>query len=288
MNLRGAGRPALRLLAASGLVMALSGIGVANAWPGGHPALRQKAVSAPAPITLLPNGGMSLPSSVLCSDKTSLAADPNNGNVYLGCGYLGNASVAVFDRQGHFLQDWPADSRITANRSGPRLAVGPDGLVYVAPQADADTIRVFKPDGTLVRQFGSGSHISGDIGGIDVDQAGNVFVTSRCVPNAGVKDDQVVRFKAQGEVTARWSPLPGQCGSFASSLRGVTVAPDGSVYVLTGDAKHILVHLDANGHPLAAPDLRVVLGTTDFSPDATDIHMADGLLYIAGILPVSY
>jgi hypothetical protein len=158
--------------------------------------------------------------------------------------------------------------------------------VYVAPGADAETITVFKADGTFVRQFGQGSHIGATVGGITVDGAGNVYVTSRADPTNGINDDVVVRFSPQGDVTGRWAPLPGHPGAGDSALSGIAVAADGSMYVLTHESNNTLVHLDAQGHRVSGPNLSGILDEP--LPRTSDIVLADGLLYISGSLQLSF
>jgi hypothetical protein len=60
-----------------------------------------------------------------------------------------------------------------------------------------------------------------------------VYVPARARPDLGLPDDMIVRFDPAGNLSARLVPAPGEPGQFASALKGLAVAPDGSLYVTT-------------------------------------------------------
>ncbi len=118
--------------------------------------------------------------------------------------------------------------------------------------------------------------------GIAVDQAGNVYLTSRANSSVGVTDDVVVKFSPAGAVLARFAPAPGKPGATDNSLRGTAVDADGSIWVLTDRLeKPLLVHLDATGNRLTAPDLSVVLPTRG-TGQTYGIATRGGRLYVSG------
>jgi len=191
----------------------------------------------------------------------------------------------VYDSSGTFLRHWLIDKRSLVLRlDDVRLAIGPEGNVYVAPQRASspdELIKVFTPEGGVVRMFGAGSHIN-SVSDIEVDSGGNVFVTSRARPGEGVPDDVVVRFNAAGELTARFAPFPGDRGQVGNDLAALALAPDGSIWVGTDKRKTPIVRLDAAGRVLAGPDFAIAL--PGVNGDVDDVDLAGGRLYVSGYL----
>ena len=179
------------------------------------------------------------------------------GNIYVGATLQGRSYVVVYDSSRQFVRMWPVDSRQAA-RGALYLAVGPDGLVYTAPQPGVDSdgfVRVFSPDGSLVRTIGTGSHMT-NVSDIEVDSAGNVYVASSAYPEKGIPDDVVMRLNPAGQVTAQWAPDP---GGPKQSLRGIAVAPDGSVWVTADLNDQPLTHFDSNGQRLPVPPILLAI-----------------------------
>jgi hypothetical protein len=236
------------------------------------------AKSAPPTVMHIYNGaGASLPASLQAIHAGDGLAADSAGNVYVG--YEGNnffAYVAVFDSKGRFVRNWQVDSRLAGIRI-PKIAVGgPDGLVYVAPRADPETIKVYRADGSFVRQFGAGSKIGPGVGDIEVDANGNVYVSSAAV--TGRPDRFVVRFDPAGNVTRTWVPQPGGRSNVGG---GVAVAADGSIYEVglpAAGGHSTLTHLASDGRVLSAKDLDKTLGTGEYK----DVDSANGHLYLSG------
>lgn len=227
-------------------------------------------------------GTLTLPAQ-LDGAKTGGIASDAAGNVYQGVTRGEESYVVVYDANGAYVRHWLIDKRSLVLRlDDVRLAVGQDGNVYVAPQhaSSADeTVKVFKPDGTPVRTFGDGSHIS-NVTDIEVDAAGNVFVTSRARPGDGVPNDVVVKFNPAGEVVARFAPFPGNPGQTGNDLAAVAVASDGSLWVGTEKRETPIVHLSAAGSRLPAPDF--VIAIPGVNDDVDDVDFAGGRLYVSG------
>jgi hypothetical protein len=241
------------------------------------------AAAQSRPRLLVPVGTISLPPSLSGGTFGGVATDAA-GNVYAGVirGLL--THVAVFDREGRFLRSWRADSFSALRLSDPVLAVGPDGLVYVAPQERDftprdESVRVFRPDGTPVRTFGAGSGLN-EVSDIEVDQAGNVYLASRAVPEVGIRDDVIVKFNPAGEVTARFAPVPAKPGQFGTSLRGLALAPDGSIYAATDVSDQLFVHLDQTGRRIPGIDASFIIPGSN--KHFRDVDFANGNYYIAG------
>lgn len=206
-----------------------------------------------------------------------IASDPA-GTTYVGVTRGEETFVRVYDREGRFVREWLVDRReLVLRLDDVRLAVGPGGLVYVAPQSASspdELIKVFTPTGTLVRTFGDGTHIR-EVTDIEVDAAGNTFLTSRARPGDGVPDDVVVKFDPDGRLAGRFAPLAGRPGQTANALRGLALAPDGSVYVSTESSDRPIVRLGPDGRDTGT--VKPILGGT---PD--DVDFAEGRLYLAG------
>jgi hypothetical protein len=237
---------------------------------GGRAAAR---VTPPTVMHIYSDRGASLPASLQALHAGDGLAADSVGNLYVG--YEGNnflEYVAAFDSQGRFLRDWQVGSGVHV----PKVAVGgPDGLVYVAPSADPETIEIFKPDGSFVRQFGAGS-ISTDSGDIEVDGSGNVYVSSAAV--TGRPDRFVVRFDPAGNATRTWVPQP---GGRANEAGAIAVAPDGSIYEVglpTVTVHSTLTHLASDGTVLSSKDLDQALGEGEYK----DVDYVNGHLYLSG------
>ena len=87
----------------------------------------------------------------------SLDVDPQTGDVYVADGELagGNSRVAVLDRDGEFLRQWPLHRAAGEEAVTPLphcLRVSRDGLVYVCDR-QADRIQVFDRAGRFVRNI---------------------------------------------------------------------------------------------------------------------------------------
>ena len=147
---------------------------------GGGAAADAAERADPASVKHISGGTLALPAALAGGKVGGIATDASSGNVYLGVTRDEDSFVAVYDAKGAFVRHWLIDNRpLTLRLDDFRLAVGPDGNVYVAPQLISSTqdelIKVYKPDGTLVRTFGEGSHLF-TVTDIEVDAAGNVFV----------------------------------------------------------------------------------------------------------------
>lgn len=153
-----------------------------------------------------------------------------NGDVYVVDSYTNR--VMKYAADGAFLDSW--GNLIAGSGPGemsrPRgVAVAPSGDVYVL---DSGNFRVhrFTPGGDHVSSW----TIAGS--GIDVGPDGRVWVTDGC---------DIYRYTATGSGAGHW--LGGEPCS--SAYRGISVAPDGSVFA-TRQGAGDLVHLAADGSTL--------------------------------------
>jgi sugar lactone lactonase YvrE len=198
-----------------------------------------------------------------------------DGNVYVSAWNPptappgGRSDIAVFDRNGKFLRTFGVGIR---GSEATLLATGPGGLVYATISGGGEGIAVYTSSGALVRTIGQSAGLK-NVRDLEVDAAGNVYVANDDPPS-------VVRLDAAGKVTARW---PVTAATASPRLRGLALAPDGSVYVTRGYDKHPLVHLDANGKELSdGPKLEVLLA--EGRGQVNDVDLAGGNLYVAARL----
>ena len=257
------------------VALALLGLAIAVSGPGASAGGERAGKLTPPTVMHIDGGSVSLPASLDVSHAgDGLAADPG-GNIYVGYERSDfSEHVAVLDSKGHFVRDWEVEHGV--NFHLPKVAFGgPDGLVYVAPSADPETIKIYEPDGTFVRQFLAGAIETGS-GDIEVDSSGNVYVSSADV--TGRPDRFVVRFDPAGNVTKTWIPQPGGRGNVGGSI---AVAPDGSIYEVglpTVNGDSMLTHLAADGPVISSKDLDKALGSGEYH----DVDYANGRLYLSG------
>ncbi len=241
--------------------------------PAAHGAELIKHLAGP-PIAL-PDGGVA----------GALAVGPD-GSLYVGVRRVGDAKVVVLDPDGRFLREWPVD--LISEVADRAMAVGgPEGNVYTAGPAGTQRIatqqpqgiRVFRPDGTPVRTFGDDAGLL-EVTDIEVDAAGNVYVTSRARPERGLPDDMVVRYDPAGTLTGRFAPDPGNANQFANALQALAVGDDGTVWVANSDPDRPLVRVAPDGTVAAAFDsFRVFPGTNEH---LEDLEIVEGRLYFSG------
>jgi carboxypeptidase family protein/Regulator of Chromosome Condensation (RCC1) repeat protein len=246
--------------------------------PAAGSSSQRASAASPTLVAHLPAGNTALPPALNGGTTGGIALDAS-GNVYVGATLSGHSYVVVYDSSRNFVRMWPVDNRDAA-RGALYLAVGPDGLVYTAPQAGVDSdgfVRVFSADGTLVRTLGVGSHMA-NVSDIEVDGAGNVYVASSANKSNGIPDDVVMRLNPSGQVTGEWAPDP---GGPTNRLHGIAVGPDGSVWVTADLPDQPLTHFDANGTRLPVPP--VLLAIPEAHPDQfADVEFAGGYLYFTG------
>jgi len=253
--------------------LALALIGIATLAIGPSAGAYTKSL-APPTVMHIYGAGVTLPASLNALHAGDGLAADSSGHLYVGYARTDNSErVAVFDSQGQFLRDWEVEHGV--NVHVPKVAVGgPDGLVYVASSQDPETIKIYRPDGTFVRQFGAGS-VSTDSGDIEVDGGGNVYVSSAAVTGP---DRFVVRFDPVGNVTRTWVPQP---GGRANEAGAIAVAPDGSIYEVgspTVTVHSTLTQLASDGPVLSRKDLDMTLGAGEYK----DVDYANGHLYLSG------
>lgn len=276
-----------RLLVLLALAIVVAGVAAAAALSASRSATSPAASTQlqPTLVKYLPTGApLVLPQPIAARGfhkfGTGLAADAA-GNVYVGVDTFSSIeAVVVFDAEGRYVRDWPT----TVGHFAPKLAVGPDGLVYVANDMTG-RVSVHRPDGQLVRQLGGGlPHAR--IMDVEVDAAGNVYLSRQNAPEG----DEIVRYDAAGTLTGRFVPFPRTTFGSPSGmhLRGLAVAPDGSIYVTTTSnapkGRRYLIRLDASGKELKTLDIEFVVGPGRYE----DVELANGRLYLAGKISHNY
>ncbi|MHC1726090.1 MAG: 6-bladed beta-propeller [Syntrophobacteraceae bacterium] len=142
------------------------------------------------------------------------------------------ASIGVISRREE-RRGWPGSEPVQSTRHHPyAIATDADGYIYVA-DTDNHRIQVFNADGTFDSKWGGWGSGDGQLynpQGIAVAPDGTVYV-------ADTLNNRIQQFRDDDETINRnwvlvrkWGISGSGDGQFSSPI-GITVAPDGSVYV---------------------------------------------------------
>jgi DNA-binding beta-propeller fold protein YncE len=148
-----------------------------------------------------------------------------NGTFFIADGY-GNSRVVKFDKDGKFLLAWGKKGKGEGEFNLPHaVRIDSKGLVYVGDREN-DRVQVFDQNGRFIRQFGGFAPF-----GLFITPADELFV-------ADGRKDEVHRMTLEGKILETWGRRGPEPGNFFLP-HGITVAPDGAVYVTEIDGKRI-------------------------------------------------
>ena len=159
------------------------------------------------------------------------------------------------------------------------LAIGPDGRLYLLEQAGGTWIKVFEPDGTLVKEWGGTVGFDDeslfDARTIAVAPDGHIYTT-----RAG---QLLQKFTNDGEFVAAWD----RAGEYLipTDIYDMEITGDTIYLAASGyrDDQSVILSFDLDGNLVAEP---VVLASPDMEERVTPTSLAigpDGNLFIADI-----
>jgi len=158
-------------------------------------------------------------------NKPTDIAFAENGDVFISDGY-GNSRVVKFDRDGKYLLTWGRKGKGAGEFNLPHaIRIDSKGNVYVADRENR-RIQVFDQAGKFIRQFEGMSPF-----GLFITPADELFVAD------GV-NHKILKFSADGKELASWGMMGIKPGEFKMP-HGITVAPDGAIYVSEIDGKRV-------------------------------------------------
>jgi len=135
------------------------------------------------------------------------------------------ARIQVFDRDGAFLgESWTTPDFRNGRPSG--LSIDPKGNVIVA-DSHYHCVRVYSPDGDLLRTFGEKGDEPGKFGYISdvVCDADGYFYVAEFYDT-----HRISKFDADGKFIKCWGAPGSEPGQFAR-IRAMALGPDGNLYV---------------------------------------------------------
>ena len=149
----------------------------------------------------------------------AVAAD---GSVYV----TDNKRVQKFTASGAYLTEWGSHDPVAPYSVPIRVAVGPDGSVYVV-EYNNNRVQKFTPDGVFLAQWGSAGSGPGQFdgpNGITVSATGLVYVSEYA-------RSRVQAFTSQGTYLAEWGGSGAGAGQFYG-ISDVAAGPQGAVYAV--------------------------------------------------------
>lgn len=160
------------------------------------------------------------------------------------------------------------------------VAIGPDGLVYVA-DSGFDRIQVFSADGEFIRSWGNEGAGDGEFSfpsGIAVSTSGEVYVVD-------TGNNRIQVFDTNGIFKRKWGGFGAEDGQF-SSPNGIAVSTSGEVFVTDTGNNRIQV-FDISGI-LKRKWGREGSGDGEFSnpngiaiSDSGSVYVVDGLISVS-------
>ncbi|MBI3867687.1 MAG: hypothetical protein HY299_04065 [Verrucomicrobia bacterium] len=161
----------------------------------------------------------------------------SSGEIYVGDGY-GNARIHKFAPDGRLLLSWGEPGNGPGQFHVPHgIAVGPDGIVYVADRENS-RIQLFAPDGGFLSEWTDVARPCQ----VFIDREGHVYVAELgfragmwpgvSAPSAEATGGRVSIFNRSGDLRARWGGGERPCdpGDFFAP-HGIWVDSRGDFYV---------------------------------------------------------
>jgi DNA-binding beta-propeller fold protein YncE len=220
------------------------------------------------------------------SQPRGIAIDENSGEVYVVD--MGNLRVERFDADGNFIGLWGAGEEGgavefgTVNGLGPTgIAVGPDGLVYVADTWNHRIVAI-DSSGRVVREIGSGQQVDLENEPSTIDQEPNSFFGPRAVAIyndeiyvVDTGNERVLVFGLGGEFVRAFGGWGEEPGKLREPV-GIAISADGEVYIADSDNARISV-FTAAGLPVRQFAVPAWVGGSYVEPYLA--IAADGLIY---------
>jgi hypothetical protein len=181
-------------------------------------------------ISSFPGGGVNPGTFALLGVAVDNSTGPNGGDLYISLDdESGDDGVTRVDDSGAPVDFTAGPDEGTNTLTGPfsepdGVAVGPDGEIFVIVRGFAHTAYEFEPSGALIREL----TLPSGPRAIAVDPTSGNLLVAIAENSSDGEPNQILELDHSGTIVGRITEADGS--HFGGEIRGLAVAPDGTLY----------------------------------------------------------